>query len=173
MKSDIVIEGKNAEIFKKLIAKDFYQSNTDIFFDSLMLGLLYGKKGDITIGDERVEITRTWLNNPIRSNFRTLISTFINLELHHQGEPLKMQEIFLDELGTNSSEKAKLMRDFASFGIKKLDEIYFHNTDIDDLTDYFNFVSDDIKAKSQLDFQEYYEGTSIDEELKEIINEMG
>ena len=93
MRSDIVIEGANAKIFKELIERKFYQSNTDIFFDSLMIGLLSGHKAEITVGDDRVEITRTWLNNS-KSNFRNLISTFINLEQYNQGEPLTIQDIF-------------------------------------------------------------------------------
>ena len=31
MRSDIVIEGENAEIFKDLINNEIYQSNVDIF----------------------------------------------------------------------------------------------------------------------------------------------
>lgn len=97
MRSDIVIEGENAEIFKDLINNEIYQSNVDIFFDALLIGLLESKKGEATPGDqnvETVEITRTWINNSSRSNFKTLISNFINLELQKQGEPLNIQDVF-------------------------------------------------------------------------------
>src|SRR5699024_168111 len=157
MKSDIVIEGENASVFKNLITYNYYKSNTDIFYDALMIGLLSGQKGEVTFGDERIEVTRTWINNSHRSNYRTLISTFVNLELSYQGEPMKIQEIFLDELGTNSSEKVALMKEFACFGIKKLNEIYFENNDIDDDIDYLNFVSDDLKFTTEIDYHQYYD----------------
>lgn len=173
MRSDIVIEGSNAKIFRELIEKDFYQSNTDIFFDSLMIGLLSGQKGEITVGDERVEITRTWLNNSNRSNFRNLISTFVNLEQHNQGEPLNIQEIFLDEKGTNSNEKLTLMKQYASHGIKKLYELYFDKNDISDTTDYLRFVDDDLENKKNINKNEFIEENALDKELKEILNEMG
>ena len=86
MKSDIVIEGENAQIFMDLIEEEIYQSNVDIFFDALLIGLLESKKGEPTPGNpgaETVEITRTWINNSKRNNFKTLISNFINLESNH------------------------------------------------------------------------------------------
>lgn len=172
MKSDIVIEGQHAAVFKKLIENNFYQSNTNIFFDALMIGLLCGEKGEPTVGDERVEITRTWLNNPQRSNFRTLISNFINLELQYEGEPLKLQDIFLDELGTNDSEKIVLMKEYAFFGIQKLSEIYFDGDSIDDDTDYLNFISNDLTRTDNIDFHQYYNEKPFDLGIEEIINEM-
>ena len=63
----------------------------------MLIGLLESKKGEATPGDqnvETVEITRTWINNSSRSNFKTLISNFINLELQKQGEPLNIQDVF-------------------------------------------------------------------------------
>ncbi|MGD3159493.1 hypothetical protein ACMG5P_03635 [Staphylococcus haemolyticus] len=174
MRSDIVIEGENAEIFKDLINNEIYQSNVDIFFDALLIGLLESKKGEATPGDqnvETVEITRTWINNSSRSNFKTLISNFINLELQKQEEPLNIQDVFLDEEGTNSTKVVQLMKKYAYYGIQKLKRIYFEEQQLEDTLDYLNYVSDNIKVKSEIDYKNYYQEDN-EEDIFEILNEM-
>ncbi|MCD8904163.1 hypothetical protein K2V56_01625 [Staphylococcus chromogenes] len=172
MKSDVVIEGEHATIINKLIDYKYYNSKTDVFFDGLLVGILNGRRSSVKVGNDRVEITRTWLNKSQRSNFKTLISAFINLEQHHQGEAMNIQEILNDKEGTDSSSTLKLMKEYALYGIEKINEIYFLNNELADDMDYFNFIETSLdEYKDMITFTEENEDP-LDREVKEILNEM-
>ena len=61
--------------------------------------------------------------------------------------------MFLDEEGTNSTKVVQLMKKYAYYGIQKLKRIYFEEQQLEDTLDYLNYVSDNIKVKSEIDYK--------------------
>lgn len=173
MKSDIVVEGYHAGIIKKLIDQGLFESRVEVFFTAAMTGILYEKQSEPSDGQERVEITRTWINNATNSNFKTLITTFLNLQAKMLGEPLKLQEIFLDEEQTNSSEKIASLKSYAYFGLEYLEDKYLKRNLIMDDLDLMNSIEEGLLKEEEIkDEFSRIDFTNVeDPDIKEILGE--
>ena len=173
MKSDIIVEGHHASIIKKLIDKGFFENRTQVFFTAAMTGILFEKQSEPSDGDDRVEITRTWINRPNNSNFRGLITTFLNLQSKMLGEPLKLQDIFLDEEQTNSSDKIVSLKNYAYFGLEHFEREYLIDNLINDDMDLMNTLESELLNEAELtnEFSKIELTKTEDPDIKEILGE--
>lgn len=171
MKSDIILEGKNAAILKELVEKNYYNNYAEAFFDSLLLGLIEGKKGDLSIGSEEVKISRTWIANSKRDEFKNLINIYVNLEMYSNGKPLTIKEIFLDEEGTDSSSKMQEIKEYAYHGITVLSKKFLEGNNFFHDYEYYEFILDNLKEKDEIEFEKNNE-VNNDEQIDEIINDL-
>ncbi|WP_414043954.1 hypothetical protein ACMGE9_03915 [Macrococcus sp. EM39E] len=154
MSSDIVLEGRQVKIINELYEKNLFtgtRGSAELFFLAVLKGLYNSKEETMDVGGEQINISRTFLNNPKRVNFKYLINVFENLEQRFAGNELTMSQIFLDAIGTDDNDKFQLIKNHGYAGLELLYDELLVQKDIVDKFDVVSIIDSEILTREELD----------------------
>ncbi|MBF0748894.1 hypothetical protein AXY37_10620 [Mammaliicoccus lentus] len=175
MSSDIILEGKQSQLITSFYEKGIFNKKNgyaELFFLAVLRGMYESSEGEIDTGGNQVSISRVYLDNSKRANFKYLINVFENLEKKFNGTELTMSQIFLDSAGTYDTNKFQTIKNHGYAGLELLYEEYLEEDKISDNLDVIAIIEKNLLTKEELDQieikQEPTENT-IDEILKSDI----
>lgn len=166
MIADIQIEGLHAQIINDLNSQNVLtgnRGNADLFFLAVLIGLYHSKQSEMELLNiESLNISRTFLAKDRRSEFKYLLNTFENLESKFNGVELSISQIFLDEEGTNNSDKMISIKKHGYAGLEYLHKKYLEDTMIYDKVDVIKEISKDLLEVEELE--------KLELDVKPVIN---
>lgn len=122
--SDILIEGKHAQIISELNKNKLFDNNADCFVEAFFLGLYHGEKKEIDLLDSlEVQISRTYFQR--RDELERMMFTYLQLEKTYQQEHLDVKDVYLIDQDTPNEVLKEMLDDikgYALHGIELLGE---------------------------------------------------
>ncbi|MDW3898678.1 hypothetical protein [Staphylococcus saprophyticus] len=154
MSSDIILEGKHSQIIYSLNEKGLFNKkngSAELFFFAVLKGMYLGEEGELDTGGNPINISRVYLDNSKRSNFKYLLNVFENLEKKFNGIDLTMNQIFLDSSGTYDSNKFQTIKNHGYAGLEKLHEEFLVENKINDSLDVIAVIEQDLLTANELE----------------------
>ncbi|WP_414053029.1 hypothetical protein [Macrococcus animalis] len=154
MSSDIILEGRQVQIINSLYEKDLFTGNrgsAELFFLAVLKGIFESKEEVMDIGGEQIHISRTVLNHQNRANLKYLINTFENLEQKFNGNEISLYQIFLDEEGTDNTDKFQMIKNHGYAGLEELHKEYLEENEIVDKFDVVKMIESEMLTRNELD----------------------
>lgn len=172
MSSDILLQGKQSEQLTALFESEIFDKangNAGVFFLASLIGIYESKVEEAGSGGNELNISRTYLNNPNRHNFRYVLNTFENLEKKFNGIDQSMTQIFLDEQGLNNSDKFQLIKNHGYAGLDILNEYFLSKNVISDNLDVVTMIEKDLFTVEELDQIKIISNPIVEESIDELL----
>lgn len=177
--SDLKFHGKHGQIIKKLVERKLYSSHSEVFIESSLIGLYYGKKSEhdsFEKDNDFANVSRTvFSNNP---EIEKIMFTFLQMEKKFQQNPVDSKGIFLYEDNNDSNDLQEELVSYALFGIEFLDKKHSSTVDNNRLKDTFdNLYNTDFQTEKELKnkvdedqevFYKSFDEMIVQEEMDEI-----